>query len=320
MKRIVVIGGGESAEHAVSLAGADGLAAALEQAGFAVERLTISADGCWMHDGVPLAPTPALSLQLAVGVLAGADAVLPVVHGRGGEDGALAALCALAHVPVVGSGVAAGAIGMDKWATKLVAEAIGIRTAPAQLVDASDIGDIEFEQEVVVKPVSAGSSHGVTLVRQADQLQAALHEAAHHDRRILIEQVVRGREIDVAVLRDSGGVRWATPPLEIHANGLFDTASKYDGTARFEVPAELSRRDRTALTGAALRMFDALGCAGVARIDFFLTAEGPVLNEVNTTPGMTAQSQVPLMFAAAGVSYPELVRRMVASALEGVPR
>ena len=231
-----------------------------------------------------------------------------------GEDGTLAALCALTHKAVVGSGMRAGAIGMDKWATKLVAEAIGIRSACGRLVRAADMGDIEFETEVVVKPVSGGSSYGVTLARDAGQLGAALRTAAHYDDRILIEHVVHGREIDVAVLREADGNRWAPPPLEIHADGLFDTATKYDGTARFTVPADLGSTDRAALTQAALRMFDALGCSGVARMDFFLTDTGPVLNEVNTMPGMTAESQVPRMFAAAGVPYGELVARLVAAA------
>src|SRR5690606_17383486 len=105
------------------------------------------------------------------------------------------------------------------------------------------------------------------------------------------------------------------PPLEIHAPGLFDTAMKYDGTARFSVPAALSSAETSALTRAAMTMFDALGCAGVARMDFFLTEQGPVLNEVNTMPGLTAQSQVPRMFAAADVAYPELVDRLVRAAV-----
>jgi D-alanine-D-alanine ligase len=103
--------------------------------------------------------------------------------------------------------------------------------------------------------------------------------------------------------------------LEIHADGLFDTAKKYNGTARFTVPADLGSTDRAALTQAALRMFDVLGCAGVARMDFFLTDDGPVLNEVNTMPGMTAESQVPRMFAAAGVPYEELVARLIDAAM-----
>jgi len=166
----------------------------------------------------------------------------------------------------------------------------------------------------VVKPVSAGSSYGVTLVRDAARLREALHHAARFDDRILVEDVVAGREIDVAVLREADGCRWASPPLEIHADGLFDTRSKYDGSARFSVPADLDGAERAALTGAALRMFDALGCAGVARIDFFLTDDGPVLNEVNTMPGMTAESQVPRMFAAGGLPYEQLVARLVDAA------
>jgi D-alanine-D-alanine ligase len=203
---------------------------------------------------------------------------------------------------------------MDKWTTKLVAEAIGICTAPGRLVHAAGVGAIEFETEVVVKPVSCGSSYGVTMVREAGQLGQALRTAACYDDRILIEHVVHGREIDVAVLREANGSRWASPPLEIHADGLFDTATKYDGTARFTVPAELGSSDRVAITQAALAMFDALGCSGVARIDFFLTENGLVLNEVNTMPGMTAASQVPRMFAAAGVPYEDLVARLIRAA------
>lgn len=318
MIRVVVIGGGQSAEHEVSLAGATGVAAALRENGFAVDELTIERDGCWAGAEGLLGDSPARSLQGALAVLAGADAVFPVVHGPRGEDGALAALCALAGVPVVGSGVRAGAIGMDKWATKLVAEAVGIRTARARLIGRADIGEVEFEEPVVVKPVAEGSSFGVSLATDAAQLQDALRLAAQYDDRILIEEVVRGREIDVAVLREAGGVRWAAPPLEIRTAsdaGLFDTTAKYDGSANFIVPADLARGQRSALTAVALRMFDALGGAGVARVDFFLTDDGLVLNEVNTMPGLTAQSQVPRMFAAAGVEYGELVTRMVQAAL-----
>ncbi|HTN54880.1 MAG TPA: ATP-grasp domain-containing protein, partial [Microbacterium sp.] len=225
---------------------------------------------------------------------------------------------ALAGIPVVGSGLRAGAIGMDKWATKLVADAVGIRTARGRLVGRADIGEVEFEEPVVVKPVAAGSSFGVSLVTDAAELRDALHLAVRFDERILIEEVVHGREIDVAVLCDVGGVRWAAPPLEIRTAGdagLFDTTAKYDGSAHFIVPADLTRTQRAALTAAALRMFDALGCAGVARVDFFLTDDGVVLNEVNTMPGLTDRSQVPRMFAAAGVGYGELVSRLVRAAL-----
>lgn len=312
--RALVIGGGQNAEHEVSLASAAAVSTALRSAGHDVSGVTISREGVWEVAGVSEGATAADSLALAVPSIARADVVFPAVHGALGEDGVLAALCALAGVHVVGSGTRAGAIGMDKWATKLVAEAAGLRTARGRLVGAADSGDAEFDGPVVVKPVSAGSSYGVSLVREERLLGAALREAARFDSRILVEEVVEGREIDVAVLREAGGVRWAAPPLEIHASGLFDTAMKYDGSARFTVPAELSSAETNVLTRAALTMFDALGCAGVARMDFFLTADGPVLNEVNTMPGLTAASQVPRMFAAADVSYVELVSRLVRAA------
>ena len=312
-RRVAVIGGGENAEHDVSLASAAAVAEALRSGGFDVDELTIDRDGTWRRGAEALGSQATGSLAVALGVVERADVVFPAVHGPCGEDGTLAALCALAHKPMVGSGLRAGALGMDKWATKLVAEAVGIHTAPGRLV-AAGTADLEFETDVVVKPASAGSSFGVALARDASQLREALRCAGRFDDRILVEDVVAGREIDVAVLREADGCRWASPPLEIHADGLFDTWSKYDGSARFSVPADLDGAERAALTGAALRMFDALGCAGVARIDFFLTDDGPVLNEVNTMPGMTAESQVPRMFTAAGLPYEQLVARLVDAA------
>ncbi|MCP2343121.1 D-alanine--D-alanine ligase family protein [Actinomadura rupiterrae] len=311
-RRVVVIGGGANAEHEVALAGATGVAKALCSTGFEVDELTIGRDGVWRQGSGALGARPADSLAAALSIIERADAVFPVVHGPNGEDGTLAALCALASVPVVGSGVRAGAIGMDKWMTKLVAQAVGIATAPGRLI--TGIADVRFESQVAVKPVSAGSSYGVAVARDADELRAALADAARYDDRILVEDVIAGREIDVAVLQEADGHTWAAPALEIHADGLFDTRTKYDGSARFTVPAVLTDADRTALTDAALRLFDALGCAGLARIDFFLTEDGPVLNEVNTMPGMTPESQVPKMFAAAGVPYEQLIARLVDTA------
>lgn len=311
---ILVIAGGQNAEHDVSLATAAGIENALRALAFPVTAVTIGRDGIWTDGRRPLGRTAATSLAAALRIVALADVVFPAVHGPLGEDGTLAALCALTRTPVVGSGLRAGAIGMDKWATKLVAGAVGIRTAPGRLVRAADIGDVDFTAPVVVKPVSSGSSYGVSLARDPVALKEALGTAARYDDRILVEPVVHGREIDVAVLREADGRCWAAPPLEIHATGLFDTATKYDGSARFTVPAQLDATDQARLSSAALTLFDALGCAGVARVDFFLTDDGPVLNEINTMPGMTAQSQVPRMFAAAGVPYEELVARLVAGA------
>jgi D-alanine-D-alanine ligase len=204
---------------------------------------------------------------------------------------------------------------MDKWATKLVAEGAGVAVAPAVRLTSAAAESYAFSEPVVVKPVAAGSSHGVTLVERADQLPAALAAAFALDDEVLVEDVVVGREVDVAVLGRPGGERVVPPLLEIVGDGIFDAETKYDGSADFRVPAALDEADRTALQAAAIAVYDALGCAGVARVDFFLTRGGPVLNEVNTMPGFTVQSQVPKMFAAAGTSYAELVDLLISDAL-----
>ena len=307
--RVAVIGGGQNGEHDVSLASAASVAAALEPAVYDAVPLTIGRDGTWRDRG--LRP---IGLSGAAQVLRSCDVVFPVVHGPRGEDGALAALCELAALPYVGSGVRPGAIAMDKWATKLVANALGITTAPGVLVTAATAAHLRWTHPVVVKPVAAGSSLGVTLVESGDCLGPALDAALALDDRVLVEDVVAGREIDVAVLRRADGTLLAAPALEIVADGLFDHEAKYGGHADFRVPAELDEVAAKELEDAARAVYGALGCSGVARIDFFLTEDGPVLNEVNTVPGMTEHSQVPRMFAAAGWSYPDLLDELVRGA------
>lgn len=310
--RVAVIGGGRNCEHEVSLASAAAVAAALAGTGYDVVRLTIGPYGIW-HDGG--APLPGLAD--AVRIVSGCDAVVPVVHGPHGEDGTLAALCDLAGIPCVGSGLRAGALGMDKQVTKLIAADCGIATAPAVLLTAATANGYRWTHPVVVKPVAAGSSRGVTLVTEAAGLPAALDSAFALDGRLLAEDVITGREIDLAVLGRPDGTRVVAPALEIAGEGIFGYQDKYGGQADLRVPAALSDADRTALETAAVTMFEALGCAGVARIDFFLNADGPLLNEVNTTPGFTEHSQVPRMFAAAGLPYPELLDLLVSDALSG---
>jgi D-alanine-D-alanine ligase len=308
--RVAVVGGGASCEHEVSLASAASVAAALDPTAYDVVRLTIDRDGTWLDPGgrpVGLTGTACL--------LRGCDVVLPVVHGPRGEDGTLAALCDLAGLPYVGSGVRAGALAMDKWATKLVAGAVGVATAPGVLLTRATAAGHRWTHPVVVKPVAAGSSHGVSLVTDAADLVDALDRALAVDERVLVEDVVVAREVDVAVLGRPDGSRVVAPMLEIVVDGVFDLDTKYDGSADFRVPALLDEPDRKALHEAAVAVYDALGCAGVARVDFFLTADGPVLNEVNTVPGFTAESQVPKMFAAAGLAYPDLLDLLVRDAL-----
>jgi D-alanine-D-alanine ligase len=316
--RVAVIGGGASCEHDVSLASAASVAAGLDPAAYDVVRLTIDPHGTWLDGGGrPVGLTGAACL------LRRCDVMFPVVHGPHGEDGTLAALGDLAGLPVVGSGVRAGALAMDKWTTKLVAEAVGVATAPGVLVTPRTRQGHTWTRPVVVKPVSAGSSHGVTLVDAGAGFEAALDAAFALDDRVLVEEVVAGREIDVAVLGRRDGSHLVAPTLEIvttSPGGIFGYQEKYGGGATFRIPAPLDVADTKTLEQAAVAVYDALGCAGVARVDFFWTERGPVLNEVNTMPGFTEQSQVPKMFAAAGLTYPALLDLLVRDTLAAAGR
>jgi D-alanine-D-alanine ligase len=307
--RVAVIGGGQSCEHEVSLASATSVAAGLDATTYDVVPLTIGRDGTWRDRG-----GRPMTLAGAAQVLRGCHVAFPVVHGPHGEDGTLAALCDLANLPYVGSAIGASALAMDKWATKLVAGALGISTAPGQVVSASTAAALVWSRPVVVKPVAAGSSLGVSLVTEPAALRHALDVALALDSRALVEEVVVGREIDVAVLRRADGSLLVPPTLEIAGEGVFDYDAKYGGHADFRIPAAVSDTESKALADAATATYDALGCAGVARIDFFLTDRGPVLNEVNTIPGMTEHSQVPRMFAAARLPYPDLLDELVRGA------
>ncbi|MFF1879828.1 D-alanine--D-alanine ligase [Leifsonia sp. NPDC058230] len=307
---VAVIGGGRNSEHDVSLASAAAVVDALDPEHYDVVPLTIDRDGEWRD-----ARGAVLGFGFAIEVLRTSDVVIPMVHGRHGEDGTLAAVCELVDTPYVGSGVGAGAIGMDKHATKLFARAAGVPTAPGVLLDRATAHAYRFRHPVVVKPSAAGSSIGVSLVTDAAELSAAIDTALAVDDRVLVEDVIVGREIDVAVLRRADGSIMVPPPLEIEADGLFDHVTKYNGEAVFQVPAALDDETRTELEAAAVRMYDALGCSGVARIDFFVTADGPVLIEVNTSPGFTGQSQVPRMFEAAGIPYPALLDLLIDDAI-----
>ena len=312
---VAVIGGGQNSEHTVSLASAASVVGALNPSLYLVTALTIDRDGEWRD-----ASGTALGVGGAIRILRSCDVVIPMIHGRGGEDGTMAALCEIVGVPYVGSGVEAGAIGMNKHLTKMMAESLGIRTAPAMLLDRAAAAAHSFRGPVVIKPNSGGSSVGVTLVTNADDLTAALDEAFAGDDRVLVEDVITGREVDIAVVRRADGRLLLSPALEIEVDGLFDEQAKYGGGAVFRIPAALDPLTRVALERSAERLYDELGCSGVARFDFFVTVDGLVLNEVNTTPGFTAQSQVPRMFANAGIPYEELLDMLIADALASPTR
>jgi len=315
--RVAIIGGGANDEHDVSLASAAAVTRAVRALGHDAVPVTIDRSGGWRDPaGVPTTAAEAVAL------LATCDVAFPVLHGENGEDGSIAGLLSMAGVPFAGSPVGAGAVGMDKWVTKLVAEALGVRTAPARLVRsegeaASLARDPRLGPPLVVKPTTGGSSNGVSVVREAPDLGAALGLALAAGRTALVEAFVVGREVDIALFRDSTGALRAGTTLEIGvADGaVFDREQKYDGTASFTLPARISPDEHAVIESAARALYDTLGCAGVARFDFFVTATGVVLNEVNTTPGFTEASQVPRMYAAVGLGYEQLVAALLDAAL-----
>lgn len=315
--RIAVVGGGANDEHDVSLASAAAVVAALRSGGHTAVPLTVGRDGTWHdEDGSLLSPAD------AVARLTSCDAAFPLLHGERGEDGAVAGLLELVGVPVVGSPVRAGALAADKWVTKTIAGAVGIASAPAVRVEVAVSAEeaaaaVPFAPPLVVKPTSAGSSNGVTLVRRRDDLAAAIDHARSAGSTVLVESFVAGREVDVAVFRDRSGVLRSGATLEVAVGdgGVFDREQKYGGAAPIRLPADLSVAEHGAVTGAAAVLYDVLGCAGAARFDFFVTGDGVVLNEVNTAPGFTEQSQVPRMYAAVGVGFVELVDELLAAVL-----
>jgi D-alanine-D-alanine ligase len=285
-------------------------------------------------------PESALSRELTVTTEDGAtrslgevDVVLPILHGPWGEDGTVQGMLELVGLPYVGSGVLASALGMDKHFTKTVLRAAGLAVAPWYLVteaewradpgDASSALD-ELGLPAFVKPARAGSSVGVSRIDEREQLEAALEEAFAHDSRVLIESGIVGREVEIGVL---GGRRGAPArasvagEVVVTGRGFYDFEAKYLGASGIELvcPADLTDGELSEMRSLAIRAFDAIGAEGLARVDFFLTADGFVVNEINTMPGFTPVSMFPRMWGASGVDYPDLISELLDSALDRVP-
>ncbi|AND16780.1 D-alanine--D-alanine ligase A [Rathayibacter tritici] len=285
-------------------------------------------------------PESVLSRELTVTAADGSsrslgdvDVVLPILHGPWGEDGTVQGMLELVGVPYVGSGVLASALGMDKHFTKTVLQAAGLAVAPWYLVTEAewrtDPGDAsaaldELGLPAFVKPARAGSSVGVSRVGERAQLDAALEEAFAHDSRVLIESGVIGREVEIGVLGGRRGVparASVAGEVIVTGRGFYDFEAKYLGASGIELvcPADLTGDELAEMRSLAVRAFDAIGAEGLARVDFFLTAHGFVVNEINTMPGFTPVSMFPRMWGASGVDYPHLIGELIDSALDRVP-
>jgi D-alanine-D-alanine ligase len=259
------------------------------------------------------------------------DVVFPLLHGPWGEDGTIQGMFEMAGVRYVGAGVLASAVAMDKAYAKVVLRAAGLPVLPSQTVTAREwyrdpdgvrhrVADLGFP--LFVKPSRAGSSMGISKVHDSSELGAAIEEAHRHDPRALVEQAAVGaREIECGVVEALDGTPETSVPAEILIGGeheYYDFAAKYlpEEHTELAVPADLPDDTAAELRDMAARAFEAIGCEGLARVDFFLMPDGSlVLNEVNTMPGFTPTSMYPRMWAATGLDYPGLVDRLIRLAL-----
>ena len=289
------------------------------------QALALSADPGRSGELVALGPGGGVA---AGEILAAVDVVFPVLHGPYGEDGTIQGLLELAGVPYVGAGVLASAAGMDKEFTKKLLAAEGLPIGD-QVVLRPRQGTLEPEERerlglpVFVKPARGGSSIGVSRVTAWDQLPAAIAEARRHDPKVIVEAAIVGRELECGVLELPDGRIEASTVGEIRVAGVrgredafYDFATKYlDDAAELDVPAKIDDGVADEIRQLAIRAFQAIDCQGLARVDFFLTEDGPVLNEINTMPGFTTISMYPRMWAASGVDYPTLLAAMVDTAV-----
>jgi D-alanine-D-alanine ligase len=349
--RLVVLFGGQSAEHDVSLVTARHVLAAIDPDRYDIVPIGITRDGQWVvaedaaralaagpdalpdaldASGPPTEPVPAL-----VGDGAAARVVaFPLLHGPLGEDGTIQGLLELAGVPYVGCGVLASALAMDKVMAKQVFSAAGVPQARYLAFHESELSDLhgiaaaaeriggELGSPTFVKPANMGSSVGVSKVHGAAELRPALDLALSYDEWVLVEEFIDGRELECAVLGNLEPK--ASVPGEIVPGAEFyDYADKYEsGTADLRIPADLPDGVTEQLQQLAVTTFQALRCEGMARVDFFFEPDGRglLVNEVNTIPGFTPISMYPKLWEASGLPYPQLIDELIRLALDRYDR
>jgi D-alanine-D-alanine ligase len=344
-KRVAIICGGRSSEHEISCISAGGVLGAIDRTQYEPVLIGISKSGKWVliPEDHPMAisgktlPSVPESAPAVISDVAGftsggknlaIDIVFPLLHGPFGEDGTIQGLLEIADIPYVGSGVLASAVAMDKSFAKPIFASHDIATAPGLVVKKSDWMNrsAEIAKEVsalgypvFVKPARGGSSRGTSKVKSEGDLAAAVLDAFSFDPKIMIEKAIVGSEIECAVLEIDGQPQ-ASIVGKIVIDSKFefyDFEAKYlDGATDIELPAPITATAADAIRSAAIAAFKALGCSGLARVDFFLTNSGQVIiNELNTMPGFTSTSVFPKMWAASGVSYTEVITYLLQSAI-----
>ncbi len=348
--RVGLLFGGRSVEHEVSIESARCILAALDRSRYEVSLLAIDAEGRWHLANadtalsavqeeasvfLPADPRSATLVAMgdtpnsALGDADRLDVIFPIVHGRGGEDGALQGLLELADIPYVGSGVLSSAVQMDKDIAKRLLSAAGLSVTPwitlggfeldeRGLPAAAERAEADLGFPVFVKPANSGSSIGIARAESIPELIAALADARRYDRKIIVETAIDAREVEVAVLGNDSPE--ASVPGEIRAaQAFYDYDAKYrDDATELIIPAHLDASQTEAVRATAIRAYQALEAEGMARVDFLIDREtGQIyLNELNSLPGFTDVSMYPKLWEATGLPYPALLDRLIELALE----
>ncbi len=350
-RNVCVLFGGVSPEHEVSLRSAEAVLNRMDSSKYNILPVGITREGNWiLFGGTDYSMLPddswqshpnnrraALSPVRGQGLLSfegdcvvrqQVDVVFPVLHGENGEDGAMQGLLQMAGIPCVGPGVAASAVSMDKTLTKLVVDSAKVPQARWKLVRTEDTEnrmdkvlemlEERFSYPVFVKPAGTGSSVGVSKATDRESLREALLTAGVYDRKILVEEFIHGREIEVAVMGNGSPVASICGEID-SGTEFYDYEAKYvTDTSTAYIPARISEDTAEAVRDAAVKVYTAIGCQGLSRVDFFVTYEDErvIFNEINTLPGFTSISMYPKLFAASGIPYSELIDRLLELALE----
>jgi len=325
--RVGVVAGGQSSEHEISCVSAGGVLSAIDRTRFEPVLIGITKQGQWVipDENQTLAIVGGVLPEIIGGeeVLAeeamdGLDILFPILHGPYGEDGTFQGLCEMLGMAYVGSGVLASAIAMDKSFAKSIFAAHGLSVAQGIVVKSSDNIDVShLKFPLFVKPSSGGSSRGTTKVKNEGDVKSAVDEALKFDSKVLIETAIVGREIECAVL-EINGVATASPLAEIKILGnheFYDFEAKYlDGSTQIVSPDDLPDEVYKGIQQSAVKAFQALGCKGLARVDFFYADGAIVINEINTMPGFTQTSVFPKLWEEAGTSYRALITLLIENA------
>jgi D-alanine-D-alanine ligase len=342
--KVGILFGGRSAEHEVSVVSAQGVMATLDADRFQAVPMGVTRQGTWLTpsqtgqalDRIRMERLRSLDEPLGEGILHRTqvfaalrriDIVFPLIHGTNGEDGTLQGFLELAGVPYVGAGVAASALGMDKALQKTFFRHHGFPVADDVLLRMSDwrrdkAGAARGAEATIgypcfVKPANSGSSIGTSKARSREDLEDAIAEAFRYDRKVLVETAIDGREVETAVLGNDEPE--ASPVGEItYATEFYDYRAKYDDPrTQLHIPADIPSGTADRIRETAIAAYESIDCAGLARVDFFLTREGRFfLNEVNTIPGFTPKSMYPKLWEYAGLSYRDLITRLIELGLE----